>query len=247
VVRSKRRDWPSPFITNGVGPVARKAVRRSSRKRRERATRLVPIDAAKVFDPGGALAATYQEAVAAAIPASAKIPEMFWVELHARITLFLQLHEKRLHAPRSRQYWERLAWQVEDLASALRRLRRTTLWDRAITPWPSQALAGLRGVKIQCDVRLSYYQTKAETFPRGRDVHREYLYRSVFDLWEDLGQQIRYSSGGPLPRFFRACLEPLVGELPDETIRSVIRHQRALLRKFHSPSEISFPLGVKRP
>ena len=195
---------------------------------------MAPIDTAKVFDPGGALAETYQEAVAAAIPTSVEIPETFWDELRIRIDLFLQLHERRLCAPRSRQYWERLAWHVKEVASALRHLRRTTPWDRAFTPWPSRGLAGLRGVEVQCDARLSYYRIKAEAFRRGRDPHREYLYQSVLDLWAGLGQRIGYSSGagrgGPLPRFFRACLEPLLGEFPDETIRSIIRRRHRVKR-----------------
>ena len=184
---------------------------------------------AKVLDPGGALAETYREAVAAAIPVGVKVPETFWDELRTRIGLFLQLHERRLDAPLSRRRWEHLARRVEELAGALRHLRRTTPWDRAFTPWPSCALAGLRGVKIQCDAGLAYYRIKAEAFSRGRDPHREYLYQSVLDLWAGLGQWIGYSSGtsrsGPLLRFFRVCLEPLLGELPDETIRSIIRRR----------------------
>jgi len=214
--------------------VSTKTARGFTRKRRGRATRLAPIDASKVLDPGGALAETYQKAVAAAIPASVEISETFWDELRIRIDLFLQLHERRLRTPLSRQYWERLAWLVEELASALRHLRRTTPWDHANSPWPSRALAGLWEVKVQCDARLDYYRIKAEAFRRGRDPHREYLYQSVLDLWGGLGQRIGYSSGGsrggPLPRFFRACLEPLLGDLPDETIRSIIRRRLRVKR-----------------
>lgn len=144
-----------------------KTARGFTRKRRGRATRLAPIDASKVLDPGGALAETYQKAVAAAIPASVEISETFWDELRIRIDLFLQLHERRLRTPLSRQYWERLAWLVEELASALRHLRRTTPWDHANSPWPSRALAGLWEVKVQCDARLDYNRIKAEAFRRG--------------------------------------------------------------------------------
>jgi hypothetical protein len=209
--------------------VARKAARKSSRKRRARATRLAPIDAAKVFDPGGALVETYQEAVAAAIPASVEIPETFWDELRTRFGLFLQIHERRLRASPSRQRWERIAPLVEELASEMRSFRRTTPWSYYDPLWPNRALAGLWEIKVKCDAHLAYYRIVAEAFSRGRDPHREYLYQSVLDLWGGLRRQIGYSSGasrsGPLLRFFRACLEPLLGEFPDETIRSIIRRR----------------------
>jgi hypothetical protein len=193
---------------------------------------LAPIDAAniaKVFDPGGALADTYRMAVTAAIPAGVVIPETFWDELRIRIDLFVQLHQRRLRTLPLRQYWERRVRLVDELAGALRHDRRTALWDRAVTPWISRALDALWGVRIRYDAHLTYCRIKAEAFRHGRDPHREYLYQSVLDLWADLGQRVGYSSGarrGPCPHFFRTCLEPLLGELPDETVRSIIQRWR---------------------
>jgi hypothetical protein len=210
-----------------------KAAPTSSKKRRGRKTRLAPIDASKVLDLDGHLIEAYREAVAAAIPADVKVSEPFWEALRIRIGLFLQIHDRRLRAPLSRRRWERISRLVEELGTEMRIERRATPWAYYDPLWPNRALAGLWEIKTKADAYMGYFQIAAEAFSRGHDPHREYLYQSVLDLWwANLGQWIGYSTaadtyhrGGPLVRFFRACVEPLLGELSDETIRSAIRRR----------------------
>ena len=228
VVRSKRRAWPH-LTPTGLAPVG-KAADTSSKKRRGRKTHLAPIDASKVLDGGRQLVETYREAVAAAIPAGAEVSELFWCELQARISLFLQMHDRRLRVPLSRRRWERIDQLTQELAAEMRILRRTTPWAYYDPLWPNRALKGLWEIAAKCEAYLAYHRVKAEAFSRGYDPH-QYLYQSVPDLWSSLGQWVGYSTdvdtgrrGGPLVRFFRACVEPLLGELSDETIRNAIRH-----------------------
>src|SRR5262249_7595669 len=61
--------------------------------------------------------------------------------------------------------------------------------------------------------------------------HREYLFQSMLDLWIGLGQSASYSTVdethriGPLLRFFRACVGPLLEDLSDEAIVYAIRRR----------------------
>jgi hypothetical protein len=210
-----------------------KAASTSSKKRRGRKTRLTPIDASQVIDPYGDFTQAYREAVAAAIPAGVKVPEQFWGVLRTKIELFLQMHDRRLRAPLSRRRWARIGRLVEELGAEMRIERQTTPWAYYDPLWPNRALAGLWEIKSKVDAYAGYFQIAAEAFSRGHDPHRECLYQSVLDLWwAELGQWIGYSTdadtyqrGGPTVRFFRACVEPLLGQLSDEAIRDAIRRR----------------------
>jgi hypothetical protein len=57
----------------------------------------------------------------------------------------------------------------------------------------------------------------------GMQLPRELFYRAICELWLDLGQKLRTSTGesgrhdegkhgGPLIRFFNACVGPVLGD-----------------------------------
>jgi len=209
-----------------------KAARTLTRKRRGRKTRSAPIDTSKVIEPqDGSLLETYRAAVAAAIPAGIVVSETFWITLRERIGLFLKMRDRWLRTPAARKRWERIDKVVDELASEMRRERQNTSHEHANAYWPNRVLAGLQEAKAQSTAHLIYYRVAAEARNKGRDPNREYLFQTVIDLWVSLGQEVGYSTSGgsrsgPLVDFFKACLDPLLGDQPDETVRSIIRRRR---------------------
>jgi hypothetical protein len=196
----------------------------------------VPIDTSKVLEPqDGSLLEPYRAAVAAVIPVGVEVSEIFWDDLRTKINLFLEMHERWSRIPSSRQRWERIAELVRKLRNEMVIERKKTPWSHPDPLWPNRALAGLWEIKAQCDAYLTYYQMAAEARHWARHPDYEYLFQSVIDLWISLGQKETYSTsggsrGGPLLSFFKACLEPLLGQLPDDTVRSVIRRRLRQVR-----------------
>jgi hypothetical protein len=194
-------------------------------------------------------------AVAAEIPAGVEVPQEFWRDLDAAITLFCAMAERRTSKPLPRgplklgaltehgplkqwsprdqlKQWQRIVELTDALAAELRDLRRQPSGDHSDRAWPSRGLRDLWPIRFFAESNL----IALESLSAGRRPHREFLYAGILDLWEmHLGQPLKYSRsgeqglpGGPLIRFFTACIGPVLGDdAPTlEGIIKIIKRER---------------------
>jgi hypothetical protein len=167
----------------------------------------------------------HRAAVAAAIPPGVKVPDGFWRGLELAIAVFDVMHERRINKPpgRERDRWQRIEKKIDSLAHEIRKLKSQTPWREGDLLQPT--LSALWKFKLLAEA----HRIGNEILVR-RAGDSEVLYRSILDLWcapfpnrkpldqrADLGQPLRYSRstrgapGGPLIRFFSACVGPVLG------------------------------------
>jgi hypothetical protein len=165
--------------------------------------------------------------VATAIPPGVKIPEEFWRGLELAIAVFVVMHERRTNKPprRERDRWQRVEKKTDALAREIRTLKSQTPWREGDLLQPTLTALGKFGLLAEAHCIGNEMLTR-----RASDTR--VLYHAVLDLWcapfparkpldqqTDLGQPLRYSRstkrgtpGGPLIRFFSACVGPVLGD-----------------------------------
>jgi hypothetical protein len=195
---------------------------------------LLAAELARAFDENVGLREPYKRAVALSLGAKACPPEQFWRELETIVGTFvsLQRHHIAKVPRRQREYWQSIASRADDLARALRPLRRQILWGQRLDL--QQTLHALWEVKDWADAHVLGYDTITAAFQHHRHPHRWYLYRSLIDLWTgQLGGELTYTTaadgmpGGPLIRFVEACANPLLAApLTARAIRKIIDQAR---------------------
>lgn len=203
----------------------------------------------------------YCDRVAAEIPRGIEVPQEFWRDLDATITLFHAMAERRATKPLPRgplklgaltergplKQWslrdqlkqlQRIVALTDELAAELRDLR-THPGDHSDPSWPSRWLRDLWPYRHFAESNL----IGLESLSASRQPHRELLYAGILDLWEiHLGQPLRRSRsgkrsrsekrgvpGGPLIRFFTACIEPVLGKdtpTPEGIVGIIKREQK---------------------
>lgn len=170
----------------------------------------------------------HRRIIAAAIPPGIDAPERFWRDLETAITSFNSLQELRTEEPpvREQKRWAR----IEKLVDAL---------DQELQPFKQKVPGGLFQalweLRVYAKGRRTGYKMLTSGFKGRRNLYRESLYADVCDLWTiRLGQKLRYSMSqnrvpsGPLIRFFRACVKPILGaDAPTaHTMASIITAER---------------------
>jgi hypothetical protein len=181
------------------------------------------------------LSEDHRKAVTAAIPSDVVVPPKFWPDLEAAIDVFCALkdHRTKRPPPSERKRWSRIEKLVDKLAGELRVIKRRTTYE---TLWPNQALLALWEIKRIAEAGCVATEMLSVPFKGRRDPHRAHLFAAVLDLWVlQLGRTLSYSRsqngqpGGPLIRFFKACLDPVLdGDKPPtaHTIASIIDRER---------------------
>jgi hypothetical protein len=106
-------------------------------------------------------------------------------------------------------------------------------------PWSARALDMLGEVNNAVEIRTAYHAIW-RAFRGTQDPHREFLYWGVLRVWTDrLGRELKYSMsrrgkpGGPLVRFFTACVAPVLGvdETPQAGIADIIDRESESRRR----------------
>ena len=115
----------------------------------------------------------------------------------------------------------------------MRRRRKSILFSEERIRW--ERIAKLipeyePAMRQRAEAYIEFYAT-ARAFSRREDPHRELLFWGVFQTWTNLGGELNRSKtppGGPLFRFFLACIEPILGkETPaHSSIPKIIERER---------------------
>jgi hypothetical protein len=168
---------------------------------------------AGLFDNDGSLDSTYRNAIAHALPSGVAPPEEWWRELAAVLADYYIVQERDAARPPEliREAMRNIGDLIDSLGKELRTIRHLPLSSEtgdAIIP----LLAALAAAKapVERDAKRFGKMVAAD---RGHDPHRTILYGAVINLWDQgLGRGLRCSRGGPLARFFRAVVGPVLGE-----------------------------------
>ena len=153
---------------------------------------------------GYLLAPEHRAAIAAAAPGStiSDADQMFLEEIFGGF-LRMRRRRKSILFSEERIRWERIAKLIPEYEPAMRQ---------------------------RAEAYIEFYAT-ARAFSRREDPHRELLFWGVFQTWTNLGGELNRSKtppGGPLFRFFLACIEPILGkETPaHSSIPKIIERER---------------------
>jgi hypothetical protein len=174
-----------------------------------------------------ALSDQHRAAIVATLPSGETMAPEAWVALEEIIVGYRSFETRRTTYPivEERKRWERLGKAVDAAIAELCQLRQTETWT-------NQALAALREVHNKVESRAAFHDIWS-AFGRRQNPHREFLFWGVMRVWTDhLGGELRYSMSdgiphGPLVRFMRACIEPVLGDAtPTVGIADIIERER---------------------
>jgi hypothetical protein len=163
----------------------------------------------------GELSGAYRESVAAALPDDVKPSEQWWRELaSALVDYFVVVQEYAAERPpkRVRESMQKIGALIDPLGEELRANRRLPLslaWSDAT----SELLTALAVVRELAAREAKRYDRMIAATSGRNDPHQKLLYDAVLDLWDrGLNQGLHYSKGGPLVRFFKAVVDPVLGK-----------------------------------
>jgi hypothetical protein len=172
------------------------------------------------LDPRGGLSEAYRQAVADVIPRGVDVPDEFWDALHDAIIAFDGFKKRRIANPptRERNRYRRMEKLIDNLARELRDVNRRISWRHRDPLWAKRGLAALWDVKRNVEANRIGYEMLSTAFHGRGNPHRDFLYGKVCDLWVSYTKRpLRFSRspmgvpGGPLVRFFAACVGPILG------------------------------------
>jgi hypothetical protein len=185
---------------------------------------------AKLWQPP-ALSAEHRQAIATALKGHKVDLQRVYHVLEAKIDRFQRLQKifpgKQPERPKRLKEWKRVYILSLDLIRALHAAEKVAY--RQVPSWPvdPQRLARVVDeIKEEAETQLHWDLFVSKGFARTRNPWREYFYDSVLEIWTDVvGGKLEYSRptrrgeagrsgppGGNLIRFFRACVEPVLGD-----------------------------------
>jgi hypothetical protein len=181
----------------------------------------------------------HRASIEASLPPGVQMTPKAWAVLAETIAGYRSFETRRtthqIKAERAR--WKRIGDAVDVLASELRQLRRETPWDGADPGWINRSLAALWELNQKVETRAAFHAIWSTPFRGTRNPHRDFLYAGVMRVWADhLGGEVRCSRpplggapGGPLVRFFTACVAPVLGDKTPRSsgIAEIIDRERA--------------------
>jgi hypothetical protein len=188
-----------------------------------------------VADAVEGLTAEHRARIEAALPSGKVMSPEAWAELEEIVVGYRIFETRRATFPikAERARWKRLGDAVEMAAAELRRLRRETLWTDRDPMWPNRALEALWEVHRKVETRARWHETWS-AFGGRRNPNREFLWWGIMRVWTDrLGGELRLSTStdgvpsGPLVRFFRAVVEPILGHELRGHVANIIKRERA--------------------
>lgn len=123
-------------------------------------------------------------------------------------------------AASERDRWSTIRDTADNLAKLIEGARSwlSPIWwaDDGIDDPParSAAIASLREISTHADATAADFGHYARSFSGKRNPDLDALYRAVLTVWTDrLHGKLRWSlSGGPMGRFFRTALAPVLGD-----------------------------------
>jgi hypothetical protein len=208
---------------------------------------------AKLWQPP-ALSAEHRQAIATALKGRNVDLDRVYHVLEAKIDIFRKMQQmfpgKQPERPKRLEEWKRVYKLCLDLICALHAAEKDAYrqipWGRTemVDPqWLPRVVGALAEIKEEAETQLSWDLFFGQGFARTRDRWREYLYDGVLEIWIDVvGGDLKYSCptrrgdkagrsgppGGDLIRFFRACVEPVLGDDTPSVygIAAIIRRKR---------------------
>jgi hypothetical protein len=185
----------------------------------------------------------HRKAVTAEIPAGVEVPPDFWRDLEAAIETYSAMNEQRagrLPASELKRY-QRIESLAHNLGHEIGMAKRRVRWTSSDPHWPDRALTALREIKRKAEAALIAHEMISAGFKGRRNQHRANFYADILDLWVfHLGQEIKYSTasktnlpGGPLIRFIKACVDPVLGngKPTPHTVADIIDREKNRRRK----------------
>jgi hypothetical protein len=181
---------------------------------------------------------------AALLPDKTMTPEA-WAELTETVDGYYFFEHRRTTYPikEERARWKRLSDALDKGFTAelcqFQEAERRQVQDGVPNPMrANRALVALWEIRCQVKWRTDFH-TSWSFFSGSKDPHREFLYGGIMRIWTDrLGGELRNSTSseglptGPLVRFLKACLRPVLGdETPDIGIADIIDRERATRTK----------------
>ena len=214
--------------------------------------RCSPVDEAAVVDINAReLAIGYRRDVAAALPAGLDPPAEFWVELADIVADYFIVAENR--STWSQQDLARLQ-RIVALIDELNAEIRATDRGPALSQWgliSGRLLSTLWPARAFVETSIAGHQDITTAFHGRGNPHRQImLYDRLLDLWHRrLEQPLRYRRaetnkgmpGGPLIRFFAACIGPVLGE-DAPTLRGIAK----IIDRARDPRGIPFKVSPKK-
>jgi hypothetical protein len=196
----------------------------------------------------------HRASIEAALPPDVIMSPEAWDDLVEIINSYRSFEHHRTTYPKERKRWKRLDDAVEQAAVELRRLRCETPWSDLA----NRALTALWDIHCKVEEERAAFCTIWDAFNRRKNPYRQvFLYGGIMRVWTDrLGGELRYSNKpgkppyGPLVRFLKACLEPLLGDqTPNAGIADIIERERVIrawlrserqlwIEANHSPAEM---------
>ena len=186
----------------------------------------------------------YRSGIRDALPPGVTTTEEFWADLETGIEVFLRWEIRRLRRSptEERGRWERIETLASQLGKELLRAHLETPRTYSEADWAKPLLAELAKLTARAHNHIRAYRSIAKGYRGRRNDSRAFLYASVLELWtKHLGQKLTYSAikatpGGPLIRFFRACVGPFldnaaptphaIADIIDRTRHGVLTRQK---------------------
>lgn len=147
--------------------------------------------------------------------------------------------ERMKNASRARERWADAKSKADALLLAINGLGpwEPGTWDDTGDPDPygdrRQLISLIQKFSDHSEFCRSEYEYHAKSFSRQQDPNRERLYAQLFHAWtEDMWRELRWSDDGPLVRFFRAALAPVLSAALEEppastSIRTMMEREKA--------------------
>jgi hypothetical protein len=194
-----------------------------------------------VDDVVGGLTDEHRARIEAALPPDKTMSPEAWADLTEIVVGHHLFEQRRTTYPikKERARWKRLGHALtKGFAAELRQFReaeRRQVRDKVPNPMrANRALVALWEIHCQVEARAAFHAIWS-AFSGSKNPYREFLYWGIMRVWTDrLGGELRYSLSpegllsGPLVRFLKACLEPVLGDkTPGAGIADIIDRERA--------------------
>jgi hypothetical protein len=193
---------------------------------------VAPKRAASLGESG--LSEQYRRDIEAALPRGVTVSGDFWDKLWAILVHYDLQRNRNSLATRAKQ-WQRFEKQLPQRRDLIA-IRRTMPVRDPPPPWWIELLRAVEAARWSASQHSQHYQKAAAGFHGRSNPPRQRLYRDILLLWRaHLKQPLRRSRthagkpGGPLIRFFTACVGPILGDTTPSVhgIRKIIEQARA--------------------
>jgi hypothetical protein len=187
---------------------------------------------------------TYRRNIESALPRGVTVNSDFWDALWGILGRYLLAEQGRKRNPptaRAKE-WQRFEKRLVQFKGDMIAIRRTIdrrLIDTENQPpsWWLNLLWAVQEARWRANEYRQSYQMAGAGFRARSNPQRERLYGEILNLWQGhLGQPLKIwrsretgKPTGPLIQFFKACIDPVLGETapkPEGIVSIIEREQR---------------------